>query len=65
MDWGKWGRKAGIGALVAAGLGGLAALTISIEGVQANPNAPMWVAALAPFSLHLIGLAQNWLKHRD
>jgi hypothetical protein len=64
MRWDIWARKAAVGALVAAGLGACGALVVSLQGLQGNVDAPVWVAGLIPMALHGIGLLQNWLKHR-
>ncbi len=65
MDWRLWARKAVLGAATTAAVAGVAALTLSMEQLKANPAAPAWVAVLAPVALHVLGLANNWLKHRN
>lgn len=63
MDWKIWGRKAIVGTLAAAGLGGLAALTVYAQNAAKDPQYGIYVAAALPFIVHWIGMAQNYLKH--
>lgn len=69
MDWGVWSRKLINGLLTAAVLGALTALAVSVSGLEqqmrnGGKDVPLWVALVTPGVLHLIGQAQNWLKHR-
>lgn len=65
MDWAIFWRKMGRGMLVAAALGGITALTVALADAAKRPDAPVWFAAAAPILLHLLGMAQNWAKHKN
>ena len=63
MDWKIWWRKALLGALTAGAVAAIAYTIATVTALSENPNAAAWVAIIAPVVLHLLGLANNWLKH--
>lgn len=64
MRWDLWARKAVLGALTAGAIALVGVLVLSVDELARNPAAPAYVAVIAPVALHLLGLANNWLKHR-
>ena len=64
MDWQIWWRKTWRGLLVAVSIGAVAYAIASLTDILKNPAAPVWLAAAGPVALHLLGVLQNYLKHR-
>jgi len=64
VNWSIWLRKAAVGFLVALGLSAVSYLTLQVQGLLDEPSVPAWFAVFSPAILHVLGLAQNWLKHR-
>ena len=65
MNWSIWLDKAWKGLVTTVLAGAIAYAVATVTGLVESGEAPGYAVMAAPIVLHLLGLANNWLKHSD